>query len=137
MRQETSNTLLAKGSGGWSVDQTSPVVIGQDLNWEVRRLTPIECERLMGFADNYTNVPWRGKQDSPASLRYKALGNSMAVPCLQYLADSIDAVLEQYRAFFAQPDALDIYLAGLQIEAKEQLERDRFKELKGTQLSLF
>ena len=137
LRQETSNTLLAKGSGGWSVDQTSPVVIGQDLNWEVRRLTPIECERLMGFADNYTNVPWRGKQDSPASLRYKALGNSMAVPCLQYLADSIDAVLEQYRAFFAQPDALDIYLAGLQIEAKEQLERDRFKELKGTQLSLF
>lgn len=137
LRQKTSNTLLAKGSGGWSVDQISPVVIGQDLNWEVRRLTPIECERLMGFADNYTNIPWRGKQDSPASLRYKALGNSMAVPCLQYLADSIDAVLEQYRDFFAQPDALDIYLAGLQIEAKKQMESDRFKELKGTQLPLF
>ena len=46
----------------------------------VRRLMPIECERLMGFPDNYTQIPWKGrkKEDCPDSLRYKACGNSMA-----------------------------------------------------------
>lgn len=137
LRQEISNTLLAKGSGGWSLDQVSPVVSRQVLGWEIRRLTPIECERLQGFPDDYTNIPWRNKPYSPNSLRYKALGNSMAVPCLRYIADCLDMVLQRYQSFFAQPDALDIYLAGLQVEAKEQIARDRFKTTEGTQLSLF
>lgn len=136
LRQETSNALLAKGSGGRSLDQVSPVVVGQDLSWEIRRLTPIECERLQGFSDGYTNIPWRGKLNSPNGLRYKALGNSMAVPCLTYIADCLDMVLQRYQAFFDQPDAFDIYLAGLQLEAKEQM-RDQFKTTEGTQLSLF
>ncbi len=58
----------------------------------VRRLTPIECERLQGFPDNYTNIPWRKKDTSPDGPRYKALGNSMAVPCMQWIGDGIDLV---------------------------------------------
>ena len=61
-------------------------------NKKVRRLTPKECERLQGFPDNFTNVPWRKKDISPDSLRYKALGNSMAVPCMQWIGDGIDLV---------------------------------------------
>ena len=51
----------------------------------VRRLTPIECERLQGFPDNFTDIPWRGKPSSPDGRRYKALGNSMAVPVMQWI----------------------------------------------------
>ena len=43
----------------------------------VRRLTPTECERLQGFPDGFTNIPWRKKDTSPEGLRYKALGNAM------------------------------------------------------------
>lgn len=57
----------------------------------VRRLTPRECERLQGFPDDYTAVPYRGKPaaDGP---RYRALGNSMAVPCMAWLGQRIAAV---------------------------------------------
>ena len=58
----------------------------------VRRLTPTECERLQGFPDDFTNVPWRKKDTSPEGLRYKALGNSMAVPVMQWIGDGIDIV---------------------------------------------
>lgn len=58
---------------------------------QVRRLTPRECERLQGFPDDYTAVPHRGKPaaDGP---RYKALGNSWAVPCARWIGARIDAV---------------------------------------------
>jgi DNA (cytosine-5)-methyltransferase 1 len=59
---------------------------------KVRRLTPTECERLQGFPDGFTNIPWRKKDTSPEGLRYKALGNSMAVPCMQWIGDGIDLV---------------------------------------------
>jgi DNA (cytosine-5)-methyltransferase 1 len=52
---------------------------------QVRRLTPTECERLQGFPDGYTDIPWRGKQTSPDGPRYKALGNSMAVPVMRWI----------------------------------------------------
>ena len=60
----------------------------------VRRLTPIECERLQGFPDNYTQIPWRGKppEECPDGLRYKALGNSMAVPVMKWIGMGIAAV---------------------------------------------
>jgi DNA (cytosine-5)-methyltransferase 1 len=61
-------------------------------NMAVRRLTPIECERLQGFPDDYTNIPWRGKGESPDSLRYKAMGNSMAVPCMNWIGQRIQQV---------------------------------------------
>jgi len=63
------------------------------LNKEsVRRLTPIECERLQGFPDNYTNIPWKGQDVSPDGLRYKALGNSMAVPVMRWIGERIQKV---------------------------------------------
>jgi DNA (cytosine-5)-methyltransferase 1 len=57
----------------------------------VRRLTPRECERLQGFPDDYTAIPYRGKPaaDGP---RYKALGNTMAIPCMAWIGERIDAV---------------------------------------------
>ena len=58
----------------------------------VRRLTPIECERLQGFPDGYTNIPWRNKPESPDGPRYKALGNSMAVPVMRWIGERIAKV---------------------------------------------
>jgi site-specific DNA-cytosine methylase len=55
----------------------------------VRRLTPVECERLQGFPDNYTNIPWRKAPESPDGPRYKALGNSMAVPVMCWIGKRI------------------------------------------------
>ena len=59
---------------------------------QVRRLTPVECERLQGFPDGYTNIPWRGKPESPDGPRYKALGNSMAVPVMRWIGERINEV---------------------------------------------
>ena len=53
----------------------------------VRRLMPIECERLMGFPDNYTNI--KGATDAN---RYKALGNSMAVPVMRWIGERIKLI---------------------------------------------
>jgi site-specific DNA-cytosine methylase len=58
----------------------------------VRRLTPIECERLQGFPDGYTNIPWRGKEESPDGPRYKAMGNSMAVPVMRWIGKRIKEI---------------------------------------------
>ena len=58
----------------------------------LRRLTPIECERLQGFPDNYTNIPYRNKATSPDGPRYKALGNSMAVPVMRWIGERIEMV---------------------------------------------
>ena len=60
----------------------------------VRRLTPIEVERLQGFPDNHTNIPWNKKPNAPDSRRYKAMGNSMAVPVMQWLGRRIQKVEE-------------------------------------------
>ena len=54
----------------------------------VRRLTPVECERLQGFPDNYTDIQPKGKP-TPDSPRYKALGNSMAVPVMAWIGRRI------------------------------------------------
>lgn len=57
----------------------------------VRRLTPTECERLQGFPDGYTAIPWRGKpvDQCPDGPRYKALGNSMAVPVMRWIGERL------------------------------------------------
>jgi len=62
----------------------------------VRRLTVLECERLQGFPDDYTLIPYRGSlaKDGP---RYKALGNAMAVPCMAWIGRRIQAV-EDFQA---------------------------------------
>lgn len=56
-----------------------------------RRYTPRECERLQGFPDDYTLVPWKNKM-APDALRYKAIGNSMAVPVMRWLGERIQLV---------------------------------------------
>jgi len=63
-------------------------------NWAVRRLTPRECERLQGFPDEFTMIPYRGKpaDKCPDGPRYKALGNSMAVNCMEWIGQRIQAV---------------------------------------------
>lgn len=60
----------------------------------VRRLTPVECERLQGFPDRFTAIPWRkkGPEDCPDGPRYKALGNSMAVPVMAYIGLRIQLI---------------------------------------------
>jgi DNA (cytosine-5)-methyltransferase 1 len=67
---------------------TKADVHGVTQKMAVRRLTPIECERLQGFPDNYTNI----KENCPDGPRYKALGNSMAVPVMRWIGDRIDKV---------------------------------------------
>jgi DNA (cytosine-5)-methyltransferase 1 len=63
-------------------------------NLQVRRLTPTECERLQGFPDNYTQIEWRNKsaEDCPDGPRYKAMGNSMAVPVMRWIGERIQMV---------------------------------------------
>jgi len=78
---EVSNALLTPG-GGASVPMMATASA-------VRRLTPTECERLQGFSDGYTDIPWRGKPSAPDGPRYKSLGNSMAVPCMAYIGQRI------------------------------------------------
>ena len=61
---------------------------------QVRRLTPVECERLQGMPDNHTRIPWRNKpaEDCPDGNRYKAIGNSMAVPVMRWIGERIELV---------------------------------------------
>ena len=63
----------------------------------VRKLLPLECERLMGFPDNHTRIPWNGKseEECPDAPRYKACGNSMAVNCMMWLGERIQKVEEE------------------------------------------
>lgn len=64
------------------------------ISHTVRRLTPRECERLQGFHDDHTLIPWRGKPAAacPDGPRYKALGNSMAVPVMRWIGERIAQV---------------------------------------------
>lgn len=84
---ELSYALTAPNGGGR----------GQERNvmtpaMHVRRLTPRECERLQGFADDYTLIPWRGKpaDKCPDGPRYRAIGNSWAVPCVRWIGQQIE-----------------------------------------------
>lgn len=68
-----------------------PIVNAQKT---VRRLTPLECERLMGLPDGYTDIEFHGKP-APDSRRYKAIGNGMAVPCSDYV---MRRIVEVYKS---------------------------------------
>lgn len=72
-----------------STNSSAPIFLSGPV---VRRLTPIECERLQGFPDNWTKIPYRGKsaEECPDSPRYKAIGNSWAVPCVAWIGKRID-----------------------------------------------
>jgi site-specific DNA-cytosine methylase len=83
--------ITLEGVGPLQRCQTPAVANGGGM--AVRRLTPKECERLQGFPDNHTLIPWRGKpaEQCPDGPRYKALGNSMAVPCMAWIGSRIAA----------------------------------------------
>lgn len=86
MNEETSKTLDAASGLNPTCSQGGTAVM---QTMQVRRLTPVECERLQGFPDNYTAIPWRGKAETPDGPRYKALGNSMAVPVMAWIGRRI------------------------------------------------
>jgi len=90
MQDEIAGTIDA--NMGMSGHSTRPAVIKQAM--QVRRLTPRECERLQGFPDDFTAIPWRkaAAADCPDGPRYKALGNSMAVPVMRWIGERIQAV---------------------------------------------
>ena len=90
-----SDATDAMSTGGGKPGQGYPATFTGSA---VRRLTPRECERLQGFPDDWTKIPYRGKPpeqcaDGP---RYKALGNSMAVPCMVWLGQRIQQVETLY-----------------------------------------
>ena len=111
-----SETMVAYRTAGDGAvydegDVTAPLTTGTDqsanivaMPWAVRRLMPVECERLQVFPDGFTDIPWRGGRaaDGP---RYKALGNSMAVNVMTWLGERIQMV-EKYAG-----DARQIMLA--------------------------
>jgi DNA (cytosine-5)-methyltransferase 1 len=87
INEKTSQTLSSSAS---DINHTG----GTIQNARVRRLTPVECERLQGFPDNFTNIPYRKKEESPDGPRYKALGNSMAVPVMAWIGQRIQEVTD-------------------------------------------
>lgn len=90
------------GNGdGYSADGVSYTLTSADrhavqFGQVVRRLTPLECERLQGMPDNHTRIPWRGKaaEACPDGPRYAAIGNSMAVPVMRWIGERIQQVEE-------------------------------------------
>lgn len=79
-----------------STHNTQTLITGdhEERGLTVRRLTPRECERLQGFPDDYTDIPYRNKEHAPDGARYKALGNSMAVPVMRWIGERIRMVEE-------------------------------------------
>ena len=84
---EVAGTMLTIGGFSNSIDHAAGGYMAIKGS-HVRRLTPTECERLQGFTDDYTLIPGKA-EDGP---RYKALGNSMAVPVMKWLGERINQV---------------------------------------------
>ncbi len=92
---DVSPTLRAMGHGESHANAGGQVAVQNATG--VRRLTPRECERLQGFPDDYTLIPWRGKpaEECPDGPRYKAIGNSKAVPVVRWIGRRLKAHLEK------------------------------------------
>lgn len=88
---DIAGALTARADSSPCADR-GQTVVGNGAS-AVRRLTPRECERLQGFPDDWTMVPYRGKpaDECPDTPRYKALGNSMAVPVMRWIGERIEA----------------------------------------------
>lgn len=85
--------LIQKNVAGSIVGhQEQAIFAPSGEGYAVRRLTPLECERLQGFPDGWTQIPFKGKsaEDCPDGPRYKALGNSFAVPVVAWIGKRID-----------------------------------------------
>lgn len=85
-----------------SSEVTQQVHSVHQVTMAVRRLTPRECERLQGFPDDWSKIPWKGKsaEECPDGPRYKACGNSMAVPCMRWIGEQID---KKHKELFGTP----------------------------------
>jgi len=99
LERDTIGTLTARGLnalGARDVEEGVLQPVAFSSNMSVRRLTPTECERLQGFPDNYTQIPYRNKpaDKCPDGPRYKAMGNSMAVPVMRWIGERIQMVEE-------------------------------------------
>lgn len=99
--QDVRDVQKCQNGRGWNTEGTAYTVDthatqGVATAMQVRRLTPRECERLQGFPDDYTAIPWRGRpaNDCPDGPRYKALGNSWAVPMVRWIGSRINEVLK-------------------------------------------
>jgi DNA (cytosine-5)-methyltransferase 1 len=89
--QTTSDISFTLSCSASDANHTGTVFVP---NMAVRRLTPVECERLQGFPDNWSRISWKGKPEEqcPDGPRYKACGNSMAVPVMRWIGERIAAV---------------------------------------------
>ena len=88
-------------NGGASNDDVTAnhlICVNTATPMQVRRLTPRECERLQGMPDDHTRIPWRNKpaEDCPDTPRYKAIGNSMAVPVMRWIGERINLIESIY-----------------------------------------
>ena len=85
-----NGTIQGNVAATMTADMAGPTHSGPKVmqNMAVRRLTEVECERLQGFPDNYTNI----KENCPSGPRYKALGNSMAVPVMRWIGERINLI---------------------------------------------
>ena len=84
-----STTLSAQGGGMGAKTGLYCLPKGEDdVEYIVRRLTPLECERLQGLPDGFTDIEFKGKP-APDSKRYKAIGNGMAHPCASFVLAQI------------------------------------------------
>ena len=95
MADDNAHTAIDKDvCGTLKVCGSAPMIAYDGGDMVVRKLTPMECERLQGFPDDYTKVPYKGKHsdDCPDTPRYKALGNSMAVPVMRWIFERLDTV---------------------------------------------
>jgi DNA (cytosine-5)-methyltransferase 1 len=83
-----NGTIQGNVAATMTADMAGPTHSGPKVmqNMAVRRLTEVECERLQGFPDDYTNI----KENCPSGARYKALGNSMAVPVMRWIGERIN-----------------------------------------------
>jgi DNA (cytosine-5)-methyltransferase 1 len=103
---EVAGTMISRQtSGGFSnsIDHAASGYMAIEGSWAVRRLMPIECERLQGFLDGYTLIPWRNKpaENCPDGPRYKALGNSMAVNVMRWIGTRIEMIEELNKELLA------------------------------------
>lgn len=91
--KETDLHTCLRGRPPGQSEASTTTVVQQAMS--VRRLTPRECEALQGFEADYTRIPWRGKpaEFCPDGPRYKALGNSWAVPCVAWIGRRIARAL--------------------------------------------
>ena len=82
---DTCTTVTAR----WGTGGNNTPLVNQSV---IRRLTPVECERLQGFPCGYTEIPYNNRPHTPDGHRYKALGNSMAVPVIRWLGERINGI---------------------------------------------